>query len=259
MAPGFGLTITGRLPAFAERFQGSGYNVLLFDHLHFGSSQGSPRQLLKVRQQLSDWSCAIRFVKTLPVDREKIALWGTSFSGGHVITTAAREPSVAAVIAQVPFLDGARMIKVLGVAATLRLTLAATRDLLHAATGMEPYRVRIAGHPGSLAALPISEAREGYSRLLSPDRSSQEIAARVFMTLPLYRPIAHAKKVRCPLLIQAMEEDAITPAALARKAARIAPEAEYQSWSGGHFDIYHDSVFEAAVERQLAFLDTVLG
>ena len=40
------------------------------------------------------------------MDRERIALWGTSTSGGHVVKLAAEDGGIAAVVAQVPLADG---------------------------------------------------------------------------------------------------------------------------------------------------------
>jgi hypothetical protein len=46
-------------------------------------------------------------VLTLPVvDREHIGIWGTSYSGGHVIVVAAIDRRVKCVVSQVPYLGG---------------------------------------------------------------------------------------------------------------------------------------------------------
>ena len=42
------------------------------------------------------------------VDPDRIVLWGTSWSGGHVVYAAAADPRIAAVIAQYPDLDGSQ-------------------------------------------------------------------------------------------------------------------------------------------------------
>jgi dienelactone hydrolase len=55
---------------------------------------------------LADWRAALRHVRaqlTTRIDIARIALWGTSFSGGHVLSTAAAIDGVACCIAQVPF------------------------------------------------------------------------------------------------------------------------------------------------------------
>ena len=97
MAHGLGGTRDAGLEPYAERFAGAGFQVLLFDYRHFGASDGQPRQLLQVSRQLTDWRAAIDCARTLAgVDGDRIALWGSSFSGGHVATLAARESGIAA-------------------------------------------------------------------------------------------------------------------------------------------------------------------
>ncbi len=92
MAHGLGGTRTAGLAPYAERFAAAGFGALVFDYRHFGDSEGDPRQLVSIRRQLQDWQSAIAFARGLPgVDPDRIALWGSSFSGGHVIVTAARD------------------------------------------------------------------------------------------------------------------------------------------------------------------------
>ena len=67
----------------------------------------SHAQLLDIDQELDDWRSAIAFARSLDrVDPQRIALWGTSFSGGHVMALAAKDSSLAAVVSQAPFADG---------------------------------------------------------------------------------------------------------------------------------------------------------
>jgi uncharacterized protein len=44
-----------RLDAYAERFADAGYNALVFDYRHFGSSDGDLRQILDIARQHEDW------------------------------------------------------------------------------------------------------------------------------------------------------------------------------------------------------------
>ena len=76
-----------RLGAYAERFAAAGLAALVFDYRHFGASEGEPRQLLDIKRQLADWRAAVEFARRLP-GIERVALWGSSFSGGHVLETA---------------------------------------------------------------------------------------------------------------------------------------------------------------------------
>ena len=101
MAHGFAGTREARLWAYPERFQAAGFAALVFDYRYFGDSTGESRQLLSIRHQLEDWRNAIAFVRTHEqIDPDRVALWGTSFSGGHVVGLPADDPRTAAVIAQ---------------------------------------------------------------------------------------------------------------------------------------------------------------
>ena len=107
LAHGFGGTREMRLDAYGETFAQAGYHALVFDYRHFGDSEGEPRQILNIGRQHEDWHAAIGFAKGRPgVDPSKIILWGTSFSGGHVVPVALKESGIAALISQVPHLDG---------------------------------------------------------------------------------------------------------------------------------------------------------
>lgn len=86
MAHGLGAVRTMRLDAYAERFSAAGYACLVFDYRNFGDSEGQPRQLIDVGMQLDDWAAAVAYGRTIPgIDANRIAVWGTSFGGGHAI------------------------------------------------------------------------------------------------------------------------------------------------------------------------------
>jgi len=103
LAHGFAGTVDSGLLPFAERFAAAGLDALAFDYRHFGASDGEPRQLLSVKRQLEDWAAAVAYARTLAdVDPERIVLWGSSYSGGHVVAAAVADGRVAAVISQVP-------------------------------------------------------------------------------------------------------------------------------------------------------------
>src|SRR5512135_3340958 len=106
MAHGFSATRDDGLPGYAEAFRDAGFVVVLFDYRHFGASTGEPRQLLDIRRQLEDYRAVIAWARSLDgVDPDRIVLWGSSFSGGHVLVVAATDPRIAAVIAQAPNTD----------------------------------------------------------------------------------------------------------------------------------------------------------
>jgi uncharacterized protein len=187
-------------------------------------------------------------------------LWGTSFSGGHVIVVAAADPMIGAAVAQVPSVDGFATARLLGPWTVARLSLAAWRDVARQLFGRDPYYVPLVAEPTRLSALELPGAEKGYRSLLGRDfDEANRIAARAFLRLPLYRPIRHARHVRCPLLIQFAQTDQLTPAAGARRAAALAPRGTFQEIPGGHFDVYRGASFKIAVSAQVDFFRTHVG
>jgi dienelactone hydrolase len=250
-----------RLDAYAERFAGAGIAALVFDYRHFGASEGEPRSLLDIRRQLADWRAAVAYARAIDgIDPDRIALWGSSFSGGHVIEVAARDPRIAAVVAQVPFVDGFANLLRLGPMHALRLTVEGLRDQLGAIAGRPPHMVASVGPPGSTAVMNSPDAEPGF-RALNPQGLAwpNEAAARIILRVGTYRPARKVPRVRCPILFALAEDDVITPPDLAAKAAANAPLAEVRHYPGGHFDPYVGELFETVVADETEFLRRHLG
>ncbi|HEX4107988.1 MAG TPA: alpha/beta hydrolase [Solirubrobacteraceae bacterium] len=260
MAHGFSAVREQALDRYAERFAQAGFAALVFDYRYFGASGGEPRQLLDIRRQLADWAAAIAYARTLTgIDHDRLAIWGSSFSGGHVMATAARDHGIAAAIAQAPFADGLVNLPALGIGHSLRLTVEGLRDLPRALRGGRPHMVAAVGPPGSLAVMNTPDAEPGL-RAIDPEDSTwrNEVAARVVLTVGLYRPGRRARRITCPLLVCVADEDSVTPPKPAVRAAQQAPHGELRRYPIGHFDIYVGDAFERAVTDQLDFLQRTL-
>ena len=182
---GLGATREMRLDAFAERFAQAGIAALAFTYRHFGDSGGQPRQLLSIKRQLADWDAAIAWVKNRPdVDGTRIAVWGSSFGGGHSITVASRHPELKAAVAQCPFTDGLASALALGPAESLKVLPLVARDFASMVFRRPPAMIPLAGPPGSLALMNAPDALPGYEALLPPDTTFRnEVAARVAPTI----------------------------------------------------------------------------
>ena len=256
MAHGFGGTRTARLDAFAERFQAAGFSALVFDYRGFGDSAGEPRQVVDITAQLAEWRQAIAYARTLE-GVERIVLWGSSFSGGHVMVLAAEDPSIAAAISQGAFADGLATLAGFGVRNSALLTWHGLRDQARALAGRFPHYIPIVGPPGSVATMTTPDAEAGYLKLVEGDFENRS-AARVGLRVASYRPGTKAAQIRCPWLVVVAERDTITPPAALLKAAARAPKAEVRRHDCEHFDIYVDPVFEANVTDQVEFLERVL-
>ncbi|MGW3350812.1 alpha/beta hydrolase [Nonomuraea rubra] len=93
-----------RLFDYGERFAAAGFAALVFDYRSFGESDGGPRQVPDIRGQLADVRTAVAFARGHErVDPGKVLLWGNSLGGAHVITVAADDPRITAVVSQIPF------------------------------------------------------------------------------------------------------------------------------------------------------------
>ena len=258
MGHGFGATREMRLTAYAERFHDAGFASMIFDYRRFGASDGEPRQLLVPRDQIADWHAALARARSLPgIDSARIALWGTSFAGGLVLSVAARDGNVAATISQCPLLDGRagalELARYAGLRGLLRVMAHGLWDLALAAIGGKPHYVPIVAPPGELGVMSSADAWEGYTRL-APEGFVNQVTARTGLLVPQHRPLRGAARVKCPALLQLCDRDTVAPAAAAQKAAAGMPRAEVVHYPIGHFDVYVGEDFERSVGDQVGFL-----
>lgn len=103
MAHGWSALKEMDLDAFAEYFISKlSISCLVYDNRNFGESEGEPRHEIIPSQQQADYSDAITFAQSLDeVDASKIGVWGSSYSGGHVLYIGAVDRRVKAVLCQV--------------------------------------------------------------------------------------------------------------------------------------------------------------
>jgi pimeloyl-ACP methyl ester carboxylesterase len=260
MGGGAGVTKEPGTDQFAARFHAAGFSVLAFDHRHFGESGGTPRQVMRVREQLDDWEAAVDCAKALPeVDPQRVAAWGFSSAGGHVLKVGAGG-QVAAVVAQTPFVSGLvsgpNSLRHESLSVVLRFPFIALADLLGGLVGKPPRVVPLAGRRGEVAVLTTPDALDG-ERALNPDDRypawQQVLAARSVMPMFTYRPGRAARRIRVPLLVVVAEQD---QSVLAKPAVRLAERVDHASLvkvPGGHYAPFLEQ-HEPVVEAELAFL-----
>jgi uncharacterized protein len=95
---------------YANVFAAAGFVALTFDYRGYGGSEGTRRRLIPL-EQIDDIRNAISFVESLPeVDANRIGLWGTSFGGANAPYAAALDTRIKAVVGQVGFGDGERLL-----------------------------------------------------------------------------------------------------------------------------------------------------
>jgi fermentation-respiration switch protein FrsA (DUF1100 family) len=255
------------LPRYAEKFAARGMAVLAFDYRNFGESEGEPRQVIDVAAQHRDYRAAVRFARARPgVDATRVALWGTSLSGGHVLAVAADDPEIKAVVAQVPLIDGwhrgrnlhQRLNRDVTVR-TMQFTVAALRDVIRDRRGRSAYLVPVVAEAGQVAVFTERDAKVTFEALGGEAVGWRNaLAPRFIFALPRYRK-GTAERLSMPVLICLGDHDL---QASSRYAARIAsrmPRVEIRHYPVGHFDVYLDPLFEEISTTQADFLCRHLG
>ncbi|WP_143143739.1 alpha/beta hydrolase [Agrococcus sp. Marseille-P2731] len=104
---GWGMVAGGDLEDYAKVIATKGIAALTFDFRRLGKSGGEPRQELDPFDQIEDYRNAVTFLGAqVGVAAARIGVWGSSYSGGHVLVVGATDSRVRAVVSQVPTISG---------------------------------------------------------------------------------------------------------------------------------------------------------
>ena len=233
--------------AYAPKFAAAGFVVLTFDYRGWADShsrlviigeQPEPdasgevtvraraiREVVDPKDQIRDITSALDYLSGEPgVDRFRIGIWGTSYSGGHVIHVGARDDRVAAIVSQVGYQG-------VGGWTPEARQLARQRAIDKARGTIEPI-------PQGIDQLRNLEGTPDIARMLD------------------HRPIDRARDVKVPtLIIDVTEEELFDHTANGRAAYEIIrqnAEAEYKTYPGQHYTIYGRHL-EAAASAALAW------
>ncbi|PWY97673.1 alpha/beta-hydrolase [Testicularia cyperi] len=242
---GLGAVKEMKLDAYASVFSAAGYVCLCFDYRHFGESTGRPRQLLDISKQLEDWQSALDYISSLEfVDNAKIGIFGSSFGGGHVITTPAKDKRVKAVISQCPFTVGLASAATLGLLPLLRVGFLAIRDILFS-RGDSIVPVKLGGNPGETALMNAPDVHL-YKQLVPEGHEIKDyVAARIGLHIGMYNPEWQAKDVDVPIFFAICGKDSVAPPGPTLRFAKQAPKATVRHYPDmGHFDIYLGENFD---------------
>jgi alpha-beta hydrolase superfamily lysophospholipase len=248
-----------RLFPHAERFAAEGMAALVFDYRGFGESAGEPRQLADIDGQQDDLRAAIAFVRgDERIDPGSVMLWGNSLGGAHVISAAADDPAIVAVVAQIPFNGFPKRVEGRSTGQTLRLLGAIIWDAVRGKLGLSPYYIPMVGRPGELAVTATDEAERHIQALSSGEATTlwrNTVAPRALLDMMRYHPDQAAARLTMPLLVCVAADDHETPIETTRALADRAPHGELRSYPGTHFTFYTDAdTREHVLTDQIAFL-----
>jgi fermentation-respiration switch protein FrsA (DUF1100 family) len=266
MAHGFSAVKEMYLDRFAEAFAAAGLAALVFDYRNFGESDGEPRQEIDPWRQIDDYRDAITFAETLPeTDRNRIGIWGSSYSGGHVLVVGAADRRVKCVVSQVPLISGRRNARRLVRAdmwSALQGLFEADRRNRYAgdAPAMIPV---VSADPAGPAVLPTPDSWAWFTetgRSRAPSWRN-EVTLRSVEKFTEYEPGAYIQFVSpTPLMLVVALRDHLTVADAALAAYEQALEPKrLATLSGGHFDAYTAAFDQAANVAREWFVEHLLG
>ncbi|WP_370588847.1 alpha/beta hydrolase [Pseudonocardia sp. C8] len=253
MAHGFSAVKEMYLDKYAEAFAAAGLNVLVFDNRNFGASDGEPRQEIDPIQQVRDYRHAITYAQSLPeVDRTKVGVWGSSYSGGHVLVVAAIDKRVGAVVSQVPLVSGHENIRSLvrsDFIGGFREMFDADREAR--GRGEAPAMVPVVDKdPLGPSALPTPDSYQWFTETHEQRAPSwrNEVTLRTVEMLSEYEPGSYISRIApTPLLMLVARNDVLTPTELAIGTFENAREPKkLVVLPGGHFDAYVNGFEESS-------------
>lgn len=255
MSHGFGAVREMALPRVAEAFASAGLSVILYDHRCFGASSGEPRQEANPWQQVQDMRDVISFGRGLPgVDPERIGLWGTSYSGGHVLVVGAVDRRVSCVVSQVPAVSGLRTVQRTTPADQLRALREEYYADREARLRGEPPRYAPISRPGSESFAWSSVAGVGTSY-------KNEITLKSWDMFTEYEPWPFIERIApTPLMMILAKDDCRTP--IDDQLAAYATAREPKTLvllEGSHYGPYGPKLEEAAAAARDWFLERLCG
>ena len=258
MAHGFSAVKEMYLDRFAEAFAAAGLASVVFDNRNFGASEGEPRQEIDPWRQVRDYRDAITYAETQEAtDPERIGVWGSSYSGGHVLVLGAIDRRVKCVVAQVPLASGhanaRRLIRADYLAGVHAMFAQDRRDRM---AGKPPAMMPVvAEDPASPSALPTPDSWGWFTETARARAPSwkNEVTLRSVEMFTEYEPGSYVGFISpTPLLMVVALGDVLTVADLALAAYQRALQPKrLVTLPGGHFDAYvrdFDAASKPAVE-----------
>lgn len=265
MAHGFSAVKEMFLPNFAEKFRRAGLAVLVFDFRFLGESEGRPRCQILPHEQLEDYKNALTWASSQPeVDADRLGIWGTSYSGGHVFHLSAFDRRIKAAVAQVPNICAWKSIlKQQGQDALLMIAEMISADRKATYWDQTVNYLPVVTPPDQMSVLSTADAYEfftGKGEEVYPTWKNQVTVESIEKMIE-YNPTQAIEIISpTPLLVIAAESDSLIPIDLVKEIFAQAREPKkLVALPCGHFDVYekepwHEQAASAAADWFTTYL-----
>jgi alpha-beta hydrolase superfamily lysophospholipase len=256
-------TIDTGLPGYAEAFANAGFHALVFDYRGFGLSDGTPRQFVSVPRQRQDWLRAIATLRGhADVDADSIGLWGISFSGGHVVHMAHKDPKIKAIVAQVPMIDPVLTLNVSEYERGIEKTEALQGQIVQWLkkrwfTNKPEMLLAVRRHDDDVALLATEEAKI-YAKLGGPSwRNEVHPDSFIFGKISDNNASLLTDDLSVPVLLQMGKTDRlVSNEAIVNFARRCGPLARLSTYDARHFTLLQNNALQKqAIKEAISFYD----
>lgn len=262
MAHGFSLVKEAYLDKFAEKFAEAGFAVLVFDYRYLGASAGEPRGQIFAAEQQQDYRNAVTWISLQKeVDPQRIGIWGTSLSGGHVLHLGAFDKRVKAVVAQVPATNAPERNQTMTPEALARrIAWQAAQRTEQYVTGVVKYFPVIAA-AGKPAVFPQQESYDFFTDVakIAPNWENRVTVESLEM-IREYSPTTYIQLISPTPLLMIVASDDVLTSTPAEKAdfERAREPKRLVVIEGGHFAVYQGPGFDIASQAAVEWFEQYL-
>lgn len=225
------------LDDYAEQFAKAGLTTLVYDHFGFGASDGEPRQSPSSEIQMQGYRDAIAWVADQDgVDPSRIGLWGSSFSGGMVVTLASEDLPIGCVVAQVPNLDASENKTPAGAVAVIMEALE---------SGDQTATVKAVTPEPDGDGIMFADGAHDWFTSAAADRAPNwrnELLIAGLVSSGGHTPVSDLPNARVPLLLLVAPDDVLTPPGNAIDSVEPSEMVVVREIPGGHFDAYEKDI-----------------
>ncbi len=245
------------LPPYGKRLSEAGFVTLAFDYRGFGGSEGERGRLVPL-EQMADIRNAITFLQSLPeVSPDAIGLWGTSFGGANSLRVAAIDRRVKALVAQLTFASGARMVTgKMSPEERQKLDDTIKKAREREVTKNRPLRLS----PQQLITDDDSKAFFTQALRDHPSLTDMKIPFTLLQHIIEHNPEDEIQKITCPVLILSADHDIVTPPGESQILYdRIRSEKRLVELDNcRHYEAYAGEPFEKGIHEIVAWFSKYL-